>query len=287
MDFSIILPTYNRLSQLKRALQSIFKQDFGDYEVVVVNDGSNDGTDLYLKSLTLPKLKWIFQDNKGPAAARNAGIKIAKGKYIVFTDDDCVVPLDWLSSFSKIFKNTGADITGGAVKNCLANNFYSELSQEVTNFFVGHLNRTEKQTTFLTSNNIAYKADVLKTVGGFDERFRSPGGEERGLNHKIISQGGKAVFADNITVDHYHEMNVKRYLRQQFNYGKGAFILYNYLRLEFSREIKPIPALAYLLLIKSFFKINFFIAYRKLIMFCIAQTMVVCGYFTEWIKSRR
>jgi glycosyltransferase involved in cell wall biosynthesis len=204
MYFSVIIPTYNRLSQLKLTLQSVLQQGYTVYEVIVVDDGSTDGTDSYLKSLVIPKLKWISQNNKGPADARNTGIKLSQGTHIAFTDDDCTVPPNWLSRLKDVFDSAGVDIVGGAVHNANNRNFFSETSQHVTNFFVDHLNREDKLAPFLTSNNIAYRTDVLTKIGGFDERFKKAGGEERALNLKILNAGGKSLYASDIVVEHNH-----------------------------------------------------------------------------------
>lgn len=285
MEFSIILPTYNRLSQLKLALLSIFKQDLDDYEVIVVDDGSTDGTDLYLNSMATPQLKLIRQQNKGPAAARNAGIRLAQGKYIVFTDDDCMVPPNWLSSFKKYFESIAVNIIGGAVTNSIKNNIYSEVSQHVTNFFVEYLNRGRKSSPFLTSNNIAYRADVLKKVGGFDERFRKAGGEERALNWKILSVGGKSVYAPEIVVEHGHVMDLSGFVRQQLNYGRGSFVLYKVAGKEFSSKIPKIPIAAHLRLSKSFFRGNIFLGVLKFILYIAAQKLVAIGFGLQALKK--
>lgn len=287
MEFSIILPTYNRLSQLKLALKSIFNQEFVDYEVIVVNDGSSDGTEEYLKTLTMPKFKCVRQDNNGPAAARNAGIELSRGKYIAFTDDDCIVPPNWLSSFKYIFESNGVDLIGGAVQNSNKKNIYSEVSQHITNFFVEYLNQESKSSTFLTSNNIAYRADFLKKVGGFDERFRKAGGEERALNWKIICNGGKSVYAPDIIVEHDHEMVVARFVKQQLNYGIGSFILYKVAGKEFKLKIPKIPLAAHLQLIRSFFRGNIFLSILKLILYIGAQKLVAIGFCSQALKGSK
>jgi glycosyltransferase involved in cell wall biosynthesis len=285
MEFSVIIPTYNRLSQLKLTLQSIFNQDLDDYEVIVVDDGSTDGADHYLKSLATPKLKLICQNNKGPAAARNAGIKHSQGKYIAFTDDDCTVPVNWLRSFRNIFETNKADIIGGAVKNSNKKNIYSEVSQHITNFFVEYLNQEGKASPFLTSNNIAYRADVLKKVGGFDERFRKAGGEERALNWKILCAGGKSIYISEIIIEHNHEMDLSGFVRQQLNYGRGSFLLYKIVTNEANKTMQKIPVAAYYELCKSFFKGTILLSILKLILFIGAQKLVAFGFVLQALKK--
>ena len=87
MLFSVIIPTYNRLTFVKAALASVSSQSFTDYEVIVVDDGSTDGTADYIQGLN-PKLQVLRQPNRGPGAARNFGAGNAQGQYLAFLDSD-------------------------------------------------------------------------------------------------------------------------------------------------------------------------------------------------------
>jgi len=86
--FSIIIPTFNRKSFLRIALDSCLQQTFDGYEIIVIDDGSNDGTKKMVAGLNHKKISYSYQKNQGPAAARNNGIKKAKGKFICFLDSD-------------------------------------------------------------------------------------------------------------------------------------------------------------------------------------------------------
>jgi glycosyltransferase involved in cell wall biosynthesis len=284
MQFSVIIPTYNRLPQLKLTLESVLMQTHSSYEVIVVDDGSTDGTEIYLKSLVERKVKYISQNNKGPAAARNNGIKLASGKFIAFTDDDCIVPADWLTRLENTFESTGADIVGGVVKNT-CKIFFSEVSQQITNFFVRKLNEREA-SSFLTSNNIAYRAGVLKNAGGFEESFRKAGGEERALNWKIIMVGGKSVFAPDIVIEHYHKMGLSKFIRQQINYGRGSYLLYNIVGRKFKKPLPKIPISFYFLLCFSFFKENIFQGIPKVVFFILSQICVTLGFLLSVIQRK-
>jgi glycosyltransferase involved in cell wall biosynthesis len=92
MRFSIIIPTHNRKETLRRSLSAAIVQDYLNYEVIVVDDGSSDGTGEMVRR-EFPHVRCIRQEpNRGPAAARNRGIEAATGEIIAFTDDDCLVP---------------------------------------------------------------------------------------------------------------------------------------------------------------------------------------------------
>ena len=85
--FSVIIPTYNRAALLREALESVFKQKFSDFEVIVVDDGSTDGTEETLRAFA-GKIRCFGQRNRGPGAARNLGAARAEGKYLAFLDSD-------------------------------------------------------------------------------------------------------------------------------------------------------------------------------------------------------
>jgi len=86
--FSVIIPTYNRRDFFKIALESVLKQTFSDYEIIVVDDGSTDNTKEIVDQANSEKIHYFYQENQGPAAARNKGIKQAKGEFISFLDSD-------------------------------------------------------------------------------------------------------------------------------------------------------------------------------------------------------
>ncbi|HXQ73880.1 MAG TPA: glycosyltransferase family A protein [Pyrinomonadaceae bacterium] len=85
--FSVIIPTFNRAEFLKQTLESVWRQTFTDYEVIVVDDGSTDETAAWLSEVA-SKIKPIRQENSGPGAARNKGAEHARGEYLAFLDSD-------------------------------------------------------------------------------------------------------------------------------------------------------------------------------------------------------
>lgn len=88
---SVITPTYNRAHLLPRALESVLSQDFGDLELIVVDDGSTDETPEVVAGLADPRIRYIrFPENRGIGAARHAGVAAARGEFIAFIDSDDV-----------------------------------------------------------------------------------------------------------------------------------------------------------------------------------------------------
>ncbi|AGA26783.1 glycosyltransferase family 2 protein [Singulisphaera acidiphila] len=95
MRVSVVIPLYNKASYIRRALDSIRAQTFGEYEVIVVDDGSTDEGPVIVESVNDPRIRLISQANSGPGSARNRGIQQAKGEYVAFLDADD----EWLPEF--------------------------------------------------------------------------------------------------------------------------------------------------------------------------------------------
>ncbi|MFI5047251.1 MAG: glycosyltransferase family 2 protein [Acidimicrobiia bacterium] len=111
--FSVIICTYNRASVLPRAIASVLDQTFGDFEVVVVDDGSNDDTRAVVTSYTDPRVRLVSQANQGLGAARNAGAAAASGRYVTFLDDDDLAFPAWLERFAAAIGSDTAVVSCG------------------------------------------------------------------------------------------------------------------------------------------------------------------------------
>ena len=108
MTFSIIIPAYNAAAYLSRCLDSIFSQDYTDHEVIVINDGSTDGTASLLKDYIAnhSNLQIVSQTNQGISTARNQGINVAQGNYVMFVDSDDELMPHALSTLATQLDNT-------------------------------------------------------------------------------------------------------------------------------------------------------------------------------------
>ncbi|OQX54719.1 MAG: hypothetical protein B5M53_05570 [Candidatus Cloacimonas sp. 4484_209] len=108
---SVIIPTYNRAHLIRRAIQSVLNQTYQDFEIIIVDDGSTDDTEEVVKSFKNERIRYIRQEkNEGAAAARNTGIKMAKGEYIAFQDSDDEWLPEKLEKQMKILENASPDL---------------------------------------------------------------------------------------------------------------------------------------------------------------------------------
>jgi len=165
MFVSVVIPTYNRKDMLKNCIKSLFDQTYpkNKYEIVLVDDGSNDNTEdmiIKLQKVSPVQFQYIKQKNKGPAEARNLGIKNANGEIIAFTDDDCIADRDWLKQLIRPFKDN--HVKGVAGKVIGIGNIRTPFT---------HLIENLKGEHHITSN-IAYRKNELFNVGLFNKKFQ-------------------------------------------------------------------------------------------------------------------
>lgn len=113
--FSVVIPTFNRASSILETLDSCFSQEFTDFEIIVVDDGSSDSTLEVLHKVMDKRLVVVSQENAGPAAARNHGMRKSTGEYIAFLDSDDTWYPEFLSSANNVLKEQGDVLVYGPI----------------------------------------------------------------------------------------------------------------------------------------------------------------------------
>lgn len=170
---SVIIPTYNRLSLLKKAMESVLTQTYTNFEIVVVDDGSSDGTREYLLPLNDQRIKSVLLDtNKGANAARNAGIRKADGRYIAFLDDDDEWLSDKLEKQVNIFKhNNDVGIVYSTAVIMLVNENieYNTAPEAKGKIF----NELLLSNVIGSTSTVILRRELLSMHGMFDERMPS------------------------------------------------------------------------------------------------------------------
>lgn len=222
---SIIIPTYNRPRALARCLASLDSVDYPRerFDVVVVDDGSNSSLrDIIAKYSTCYRLYYLRQHNQGPATARNAGAEYAQGEFLAFIDDDCVMEPAWLREMARATAMSVDSLFGGHTTNALKTNIYSSASQTLVDFLYGYFLVRKSPLRFFTSNNLMMRRKPFLEIGGFHGGFPLAAAEDRELSFRWISRGGDLQFVPDAIVLHHHDMGFRSYLRQHFNYGRGA-----------------------------------------------------------------
>lgn len=210
------------MPKLIRALKSVEKIDcpIEQYEVIVVDDGSTDQTATYIRELkqrTKINLIYISQNNQGPAAARNNGIKQAQGDYIFIVDSDCIVDSNVLKHYLRHFPD---DKLGGVGGNVLPDNksLVSEFLDYTSVWRPGYVNG---EISYLITANAFFLRRAIQEAGYFDEDFNRPGGEEPELCYRIRKQGYHFRYDNNAAVIHSHRTSISDMVKMFFIHGKG------------------------------------------------------------------
>jgi glycosyltransferase involved in cell wall biosynthesis len=240
--YSIVIPTFNRPDCLRICLHAIAHLNYPkeQFEVIVVDDGSPHPLDAVVESFnTSFAIKLLRQSNKGPAAARNTGIAAARGIMIAFVDDDCEPDENWLQVLAAQHATALDCLIGGRMINRLSNNLYSTASQLITDVVYRHYNADPNNARFVASNNMALPTDSLREIGGFDEAFLMAAAEDRELCERWRSLGKRIVYSPDMIVYHSHHLTLTSYLRQHFNYGRGA---YHFHQKRFRRGVRSLSA---------------------------------------------
>ena len=224
---SVVIPTYNRVCSLRNCLDALEKQSLCHqlFEVIVVDDGSEDDTLAFLSSFQLQtrlRLKYSSQRRQGPAAARNSGILLSSAEVVAFTDDDCIPEADWLENLLKALpQNAMCAGVGGKIirlRETLIGRYIDDS---------GAMNHgMEKgQVRYLVTANALYRRSCLLEINGFDSRITWPGGEDPDLSFRLEERGYELAMTQNAIVRHEHRDTLRGLCKMFFNHGKGRFAL--------------------------------------------------------------
>ena len=225
--FSIVIPTYDRKPILEKCLTALETQDYsGQYEVVVVDDGSTDGTVDWLRETIFPHIRLICQDHKGPSAARNLGVEHAKGDIIIFIDSDLVVLPGFLSAHDAKLqqgrRDTGGDrfFTYGRVVNTA--NFDNPTSEPYK--------ITDYSAAFFATGNVAIARHWLIEAGLFDTGFQLYGWEDLELGVRLKNLGLTLIKAPEAVGYHWHPAftlaQIPKLIDQEIQRGRMGVLFY-------------------------------------------------------------
>ena len=170
MNISVIIPTFNRKETLKRAIQSVVMQSYTPYEIIVIDDGSNDGTKEWLKD-NFPNVKYIYQMNSGVSSARNKGIKFARGDWIALLDSDD----EWLPSK---LKDQAYEIElNPAAKFLHTNEIWIRNGVRVNQMkkhkkYGGYIFEKCLDMCRISPSSVLIKKDIFDEIGMFDETLK-------------------------------------------------------------------------------------------------------------------
>ncbi len=224
ITFSVVVPTHNRADALAQTLFHLSKQEFSqNWEVVVVNNNSTDDTDAVVESrreMFPVSLRLIHEKTPGAAAARNSGARAARGKYLIFIDNDILTPIDFLSRHLNALEKFPGSWIAGRAKNLpeqqntifgrYIKSLYSPSAAEDDSSAI-------KETNEMTAANVSMRREQFDGLGGFDENFHVASGEDRELALRAVEAGIKILFdPQNVVLhDDWAGTSIRDYCKRQ------------------------------------------------------------------------
>lgn len=193
--FSIITALYNKEKHIKTTLESVLKQSFKDFEIIVVNDGSTDASEAVVKSISDPRIKYFKQDNKGASAGRNAGLAKASGQYMALLDADDLWQPNYLETMHQLISSYPEEsvFATAVTLETPSNSIPSKYSiKEIKDKQVYVVDYFESSTinTLLTSSSTVLHQSVFEEIGNYDTSIKS--GQDTdlwiriGIKYKVV-----------------------------------------------------------------------------------------------------
>ena len=221
MKISVQIPTHNRKDLLRRSLEALFKTDFpaSDYELVLVDDGGADGTGDMVKAMNAPcRVKYLYQEKSGAAAARNLGIKNADGEVILFIDDDIFADRDLLKEHWASHQEYPRAVIMGRVNHIESLDEDPEAKYKLADF----------STSFFWTSNASVRKRFLEEAGLFAEEFTEYGWEDPEFGFRLRAIGLVRKYNQRALVHHFKSRwkasDVPRLCRQAQSSGRSAVI---------------------------------------------------------------
>ena len=228
MKYSIIVPVFNRPDEVDELLESLCRQTVKDFEVVIVEDGSEkpckEVCQRYEERLDL---KYFMKRNSGPGQSRNYGAERAKGEYLIVLDSDVVLPESYLKAVDDELGREPADAFGGP--DCAHESFtetQKAISYSMTSFFTtGGIRGGKKKLDkfYPRSFNMGIRRDVYLRLGGFSKmRF----GEDIDFSIRIFKAGYRCRLFPEAWVWHKRRTDMRKFFRQVYNSGIARINLF-------------------------------------------------------------
>ncbi|MBV9002276.1 MAG: glycosyltransferase, partial [Solirubrobacterales bacterium] len=219
--FSVVVCTYNGSATLRECLEGVLTLHYPNYEVIVVSDGSTDGSAEI--AARFAGVRVIETPQRGLAAARNTGMEAATGEILAYIDDDAIPDPDWLSHLAATFAGGPFAAAGGpnvlppgsgAVAQCVANAPGGPT----------HVLISDREAEHIPGCNMAIRKTELEAIDGFDPQFRAAG-DDVDVCWRLLGSGKRIAFSPGAVVWHHRRRTVRAYLRQQRGYGRAEALL--------------------------------------------------------------
>ncbi len=221
---SVVIPVHNGERTLGQCMESVLRQNYHDYEVIIVDDNSTDGTREIIKKFQRnnAKVGYVFEEKVSRGAARNSGVKHAKGNIIAMTDADCVVPADWIDKLTEpIRRGNEIAVQGNEVDTI--GNYWTKMQQSFNQRFL-EARSAGDYIDHVDTKNFAVDREILENVGFFDSRIGNL--EDFELKIRLKKCGHKIFFLKDLKVAHFHRDSFSKLFSRRLEQGFWATVIH-------------------------------------------------------------
>lgn len=274
---SIIIPSYNRRVLLQKNLKAVDSQNFSGYlEVIVVDDGSKDGTIQMLSNRAAasdgPAFRYFETPRLGPANARNLGVAHAKGDILIFLDDDSVIQNEsYVQQMVASFKEDNVGIVAGRTIDYYSHILGLVRAGDPPEIDFDNPSKLSK-TIGVPTKNAAFLKEAIRNVGGFNPIFKYSYGEDIDLCVRILKHGYRLAFNKEALVYHYPNYTFSQYIKKSYSNGFSIGIY---------RSLHPDKNSKYYLLKKIIFPLLAVRQFIRKAKFCSDQNLFTKSAFKE------
>ncbi|MEM9290338.1 MAG: glycosyltransferase [Acidobacteriota bacterium] len=234
-EVSVVVPTYNRLDVLPEVLDALEAQrDAPSYEILVVNDGSGEDTVSFLDQRSFRRpARVIHQDNAGPAAARNAGVQAASGRWVAFLGDDTVPQEGWLAAHREAHRRFGDEENIAVIgytqwhPRMRLNPFLDHINEHGLQFGYALIDQPDEVPfNFFYTSNLSLHRELL-LAEPFDTRFPYAAWEDIETSYRLSQRRGMRLIYEQRGVTHHdHPTDLGRFAQRQEKAGYSAVVFY-------------------------------------------------------------
>jgi glycosyltransferase involved in cell wall biosynthesis len=215
---SVVVATYNREKMLGECIDSLFSQTYlkDRYEVIIINDGSHDGTEgvlLEYQKKAPCGFKWFSQPNSGQTVAFNRGIENSGGEIVCITGDDCLADKRWVENLVRGYTSEEVGGVGGIIEGIGTNSLLERYLKK--NMFFSQENGIN---VAIIGGNSSFRKHVLDEVSGFDTFFRH--GQDTEICMRIRELGYRFMLAKDAIILHRHKETIGGVLEQTQRYER-------------------------------------------------------------------
>lgn len=279
--YSAIIPLYNRPDEIDELLESLTKQTYTNFEVIIIEDGStNDAKHIVPKYTDQLNITYHFKENAGQGFARNKGFEIAKGDFFVIFDSDAIIPPHYFQSVEDYINTHNIDAFGGP--DAAHDSFtpvQKAISYSMTSLFTtGGIRGREKHVGQFhpRSFNMGLSRQVYDKVGGF---VITRMGEDIEFSIRIINAGFKTALIPDAYIYHKRRTSLGQFYKQLHFFGRARINIWRF----YSNELKPVHMLPAFFVLAVWAWLLTALVYMPL--FKVGALLVACYYLAIFVDS--